>query len=81
MCRWLFSSNNFNLLVFKKLINDNHGNYTKYIIIPTYSIYTSTFIKTLPVNEVYIPDRSNIKVESYVLNLPKPRERHLLWLK
>jgi DNA-binding transcriptional regulator YhcF (GntR family) len=55
----------FNPQVFKKLINDNNGNYTKYIIMPTNLIDASTFIKTLPVNEVFILDQTNIELESY----------------
>lgn len=55
----------FNVQVFKKLINDNNGNYTKYIIMPTNLIDVSDFIKTLPVNEVYILDQTNLELESY----------------
>jgi DNA-binding transcriptional regulator YhcF (GntR family) len=55
----------FNPQVFKKLINDNNGNYTKYIIMPTNLIDASTFIKTLPVNEVFILDQTNIELQTY----------------
>lgn len=55
----------FNVQVFKKLINDNNGNYTKYIIMPTNLIDVSDFIKTLPVNEVFILDQTNLELESY----------------
>jgi DNA-binding transcriptional regulator YhcF (GntR family) len=55
----------FNPQVFKKLINDNSGNYTKYIIMPTNLTDASTFIKTLPVNEVFILDQTNIELETY----------------
>ncbi|MFV8342513.1 GntR family transcriptional regulator [Flavobacterium sp. XS2P39] len=55
----------FNVQVFKKLINDNNGNYTKYIIMPTNLIDVSDFIKTLPVNEVFILDQTNPELESY----------------
>ncbi|MFV5683926.1 GntR family transcriptional regulator [Flavobacterium sp. GB2R13] len=55
----------FNVQVFKKLINDNNGNYTKYIIMPTNLIDVAEFIKTLPVNEVFILDQTNIELESY----------------
>ncbi|MEP7093042.1 MAG: winged helix-turn-helix domain-containing protein, partial [Flavobacterium sp.] len=39
----------FNVPVFKKLINDSNGNYTKYIIMPTNLIDIVDSIKTLPV--------------------------------
>jgi DNA-binding transcriptional regulator YhcF (GntR family) len=55
----------FNVQVFKKLINDNNGNYTKYIIMPTNLADAATFIKTLPVNEVFILDQTNSELESY----------------
>lgn len=55
----------FNVQVFKKLINDNNGNYTKYIIMPTNLIDVAEFIKTLPVNEVFILDQTNVELESY----------------
>lgn len=49
----------FNSEVFKKLINDSNGNYTKYIIMPTNLVEAPSIVKTLPVNEVYILDQSN----------------------
>lgn len=49
----------FNVEVFKKLINDSNGNYTKYVIMPTNLIVAPVIIKTLPVNEVYILDQTN----------------------
>jgi DNA-binding transcriptional regulator YhcF (GntR family) len=55
----------FNVQVFKKLINDNNGNYTKYIIMPTNLIDVADSIKTLPVNEVFILDQINSELESY----------------
>lgn len=55
----------FNVQVFKKLINDNNGNYTKYIIMPTNLIDVADSIKTLPVNEVFILDQINNELESY----------------
>jgi DNA-binding transcriptional regulator YhcF (GntR family) len=55
----------FNPLVFRKLINDNNGNYTKYIIMPTYLKEAASIIKTLPVNEVYILDQTNTELKSY----------------
>ncbi|TRX37781.1 GntR family transcriptional regulator [Flavobacterium restrictum] len=55
----------FNVQVFKKLINDNNGNYTKYIIMPTNLIDVAACIKTLPVNEVFILDQTNIDLDNY----------------
>jgi DNA-binding transcriptional regulator YhcF (GntR family) len=49
----------FNIEVFKKLINDSNGNYTKYIIMPTNLSAAPSIVKTLPVNDVYILDQSN----------------------
>ena len=56
---------NFNLQVFKKLINDSKGNYTKYIIMPTNLFEAALVIKTLPVNEVYILDQTNPDLKAY----------------
>ncbi|MDR7208555.1 GntR family transcriptional regulator [Flavobacterium piscis] len=50
---------NFNVQVFKRLINDSNGNYTKYIIMPTNLIDVVDSIKTLPVNDVLILDQTN----------------------
>ena len=55
----------FNINVFKKLINESNGNYTKYIIMPTNLIEAASIIKTLPVNEVYILDQTNPDLKSY----------------
>jgi len=55
----------FNIQVFKKLINDSNGNYTKYIIMPTNLAEAASTIKTLPVNEVYILDQTNSELKSY----------------
>ncbi len=49
----------FNIEVFKKLINDSNGNYTKYIIMPTNLAEAPSIIKTLPVNDVFILDQTN----------------------
>ncbi|MFV8368643.1 GntR family transcriptional regulator [Flavobacterium sp. LB2R40] len=49
----------FNTPVFRKLINDSNGIYTKYIIMPTNLSEAATIIKTLPVNDVYILDQTN----------------------
>lgn len=55
----------FNVKVFKKLITDNNGNYTKYIIMPTYLSEAASIIKTLPVEDVYILDQTNEELKSY----------------
>jgi DNA-binding transcriptional regulator YhcF (GntR family) len=55
----------FNIQVFKKLINESNGNYTKYIIMPTNLAEAASVIKTLPVNEVYILDQTNPDLKSY----------------
>ena len=55
----------FNIQVFNKLINDSNGNYTKYIIMPTNLINSSSIIKTLPVNDVFILDQTNPELISY----------------
>ncbi|MCW2118717.1 GntR family transcriptional regulator [Flavobacterium sp. 7A] len=55
----------FNSKVFEKLIDDANGNYTKYIIMPTSLPNASTFIKTLPVNDVYILDQTNKELRTY----------------
>ncbi len=55
----------FNSQVFKKLIHDSNGNYTKYIIMPANLTEAASIIKTLPVNEVYILDQTNLDLETY----------------
>ncbi|MBF2708950.1 GntR family transcriptional regulator [Flavobacterium soyangense] len=55
----------FNIQVFKKLINESNGNYTKYIIMPTNLVEAASVIKTLPVNDVYILDQTNPDLKSY----------------
>jgi DNA-binding transcriptional regulator YhcF (GntR family) len=55
----------FNLQVFQKLINDSNGNYTKYIIMPANLTGTDFYIKTLPVNDVYILDQTNSELKPY----------------
>ncbi|HEX8014220.1 MAG TPA: GntR family transcriptional regulator [Flavobacterium sp.] len=55
----------FNVPVFKKLINDGNGNYTRYIIMPTNLTGIVETIKTLPVNEVIILDQTNPDLKSY----------------
>ncbi|MBW4359225.1 GntR family transcriptional regulator [Flavobacterium taihuense] len=55
----------FNVPVFKKLIDDSNGNYTKYIIMPTNLIDVAAIIKTLPVNDVIILDQTNEDLKSF----------------
>jgi DNA-binding transcriptional regulator YhcF (GntR family) len=55
----------FNIKVFQKLINDSNGNYTKYIIMPTNLVEATSIIKTLPVNEVFILDQTNVELKSF----------------
>jgi DNA-binding transcriptional regulator YhcF (GntR family) len=55
----------FNVPVFKKLIDDSNGNYTKYIIMPTNLIDVAAIIKTLPVNDVIILDQTNDDLKSF----------------
>lgn len=55
----------FNYQMFRKLITESNGNYTKYIIMPTNLPNTAEIIKTLPVNEVFILDQTNLALESF----------------
>lgn len=55
----------FNINVFRRLVDDANGNYTKYIVMPTNMPDAAAVIKTLPVNEVYILDQTNLELKSY----------------
>ena len=55
----------FNDGMFKKLIEDSNGNYTRYIIMPTNLKEAASIIKTLPVNDVFILDQTNAELKSY----------------
>ena len=55
----------FNVPLFKKLVDDSNGNYTKYIIMPTNLLNVVTIIKTLPVNDVIILDQTNEELKSF----------------
>jgi DNA-binding transcriptional regulator YhcF (GntR family) len=55
----------FNPLVFRKLIKDSLGNYTKYIIMPTNMPDAAAEIKTLPVKDVYVLDQTNPDLKCY----------------
>ncbi|MFA7273806.1 MAG: GntR family transcriptional regulator [Crocinitomicaceae bacterium] len=49
----------FDSSMFRKLIDDSRGNYSKYIIMPSNLTNVDDIIKTLPKNEVYILDQTN----------------------
>ena len=55
----------FNIEMFRKLINESNGNYTKYIIMPTNLPYAASVIKTLPAKEVFILDQTNHDLRSF----------------
>lgn len=55
----------FNPEVFKKLIHDNNGNYSKYIIMPTNLTNAASIIKTLPREDVIILDQTNSELKNY----------------
>jgi DNA-binding transcriptional regulator YhcF (GntR family) len=55
----------FNLKMFRKLINESNGNYSKYIIMPTNLVGAANLIKTLPKNDVYILDQTNEELIEY----------------
>jgi DNA-binding transcriptional regulator YhcF (GntR family) len=55
----------FNLEMFRKLINESNGNYSKYIIMPTNLVGAANLIKTLPANDVYILDQTNEELIEY----------------
>ena len=49
----------FNIEMFKKLVYQSNGNYSKYIIMPTNLPGAASIIKTLPKQDVYILDQTN----------------------
>lgn len=55
----------FNIEMFKKLINESNGNYSKYIIMPTNLVGAASLIKTLPKQDVYILDQTNSELKDY----------------
>lgn len=55
----------FNIDMFRKLVNESNGNYSKYIIMPTNLTGASGIIKTLPQNDVYILDQTNEDLKNY----------------
>jgi DNA-binding transcriptional regulator YhcF (GntR family) len=55
----------FNIEMFKKLINESNGNYSKYIIMPTNLVGAASIIKTLPKQDVYVLDQTNPDLNDY----------------
>ncbi|MFM2265666.1 MAG: hypothetical protein RLZ77_1086 [Bacteroidota bacterium] len=55
----------FNAEMFKKLIDESNGKYTRYLIMPTHLPEAASCIKTLPVQEVYILDQTNDDLRIY----------------
>lgn len=55
----------FNPEVFRKLIDESNGNYTKYIIMPANLATAASSIKTLPTEDVYILDQTNEALKAY----------------
>lgn len=55
----------FNANMFKKLVNESNGNYSKYIVMPTNLVEAATIIKTLPQHDVYVLDQSNSELNEY----------------
>ncbi|MDP5105927.1 MAG: GntR family transcriptional regulator [Polaribacter sp.] len=55
----------FNTDIFEKLINDNIGNYSSYVIMPANLLGTEKTIKNLPKDKVYILDQIHPGLEEY----------------
>ena len=55
----------FNLEMFKKLVNDANGNYSKYIIMPSNLKGIEEVISKLPATDVYILDQTRKSLSSY----------------
>ncbi|HQK41278.1 MAG TPA: winged helix-turn-helix domain-containing protein, partial [Flavobacterium alvei] len=55
----------FNIKVFQKLIQENNGNYTKYVIMPTNLKKIAPILNTLPIQDVYILDQTNPELEKF----------------
>lgn len=55
----------FNYNVFSKLINDNIGNYSSYVIMPANLSHTEKVIKNIPREKVYILDQVHKGLEGY----------------
>ena len=55
----------FNNAVFSKLINDNIGNYSHYVIMPANLVGTEAVIQNLPKEKVYILDQVHEELSQY----------------
>lgn len=55
----------FNTEMFKKLVNESNGNYSKYVIMPSNLKGIVDTIKSLPKNDVYILDQTNDKLADF----------------
>ncbi|PQJ82769.1 GntR family transcriptional regulator [Polaribacter glomeratus] len=55
----------FNSNIFAKLINDNIGNYSSYVIMPANLVGTEKIIQNLPKEKVYILDQVHKGLEEY----------------
>jgi DNA-binding transcriptional regulator YhcF (GntR family) len=55
----------FNRSVFKELIENNHGKYTSYVIMPAKFNDAYSVLKQLPENEVYILDQTNSNLKKH----------------
>lgn len=55
----------FNIEMFKKLIYESNGNYSKYIIMPTNLVGSAAIIKMLPKQDVYILDQTNAELQDF----------------
>jgi DNA-binding transcriptional regulator YhcF (GntR family) len=55
----------FNIEMFKKLIYESNGNYSKYIIMPTNLVGSAPIIKMLPKQDVYILDQTNLELQDF----------------
>ncbi len=55
----------FNIEMFKKLVNESYGNYSKYIIMPTNLIGSAEIIKKLPKQDVFILDQTNDDLKEF----------------
>ncbi|RZJ73338.1 GntR family transcriptional regulator [Flavobacterium sp.] len=59
------SFHHFNAKMFAKLVEDNNGSYTKYIIMPANVDNATEVIKTLPASEVFILDQTSESLSNY----------------
>jgi len=55
----------FNYNVFSKLINDNAGDYSYYVIMPSNLLQTNQVIKNLPKDRVFILDQMQEELKAY----------------